>query len=428
MRGARSNESSVLGLVSWALYDWANSAFPTLIQTFLFAAYFLRQVVKDEKLGTNYWGNAMGVAGFVIAILGPLLGAVTDQTGRRKPWIAGFTVLSVGATALLWFIQPSTNFILPALALVIVGTIGAELAVVFYNSMLPAIVSEERIGRWSGWGWGLGYAGGLACLTVALIGFVRAENPWFGVSAESGGRIRAATLLVAVWYSVFSIPMFLWTPDEPRSDKRWLEAFRDGRRQLWDSIRHARQHAQIFRFLVAHMIFIDGLTTMFIFGGVFTAGTFQMNEQQVLLFGITINVTSGIGAAAFAFLDDRLGGKRTILVSLLGLIVAGTLMLLAPSATWFWILGLILGIFAGPAQSASRSYLARVSPKELRNQMFGLFALSGKATAFVGPLLVAWITYATGSQHIGMGTIILFFAVGLILMLTVASDKAKKSD
>jgi UMF1 family MFS transporter len=266
----------------------------------------------------------------------------------------------------------------------------------------------------------------LACLVIALFGFVQAKHPWFGLGGSAGEQVRATFILVAVWYLTFSLPLFLWTPDQGRSNKRWPQAFRDARRQLWDSIRHARQHSSILRFLLAHMIYIDGLTTMFVFGGVFTAGTFKMNEQEVLMFGIAINLTAGVGAVTFAFLDDRLGGKRIILISLMGLIVPGIFMLTAKTVVWFWVFGMIVGIFAGPAQTASRSYLARVSPKPLRNQMFGLFALSGKATAFLGPLLVGWITYATGSQRLGMSIVIFFFIAGFILMFTVPSDQEKK--
>jgi UMF1 family MFS transporter len=238
--------------------------------------------------------------------------------------------------------------------------------------------------------------------------------------------VRATFVLVAVWYLLFSLPLFLWTPDEPRSGAKWSEAIGQACAQVKDSLQLARRHPQIFRFLIAHMIFIDGLTTMFAFGGIFSAGTFKMNESQVLMFAISINVTSALGAAAFAFLDDHFGGKPTITISLLGLIVPGTLMLAAPTVTAFWIFGLILGLFAGPVQAASRSYLARAAPKELRNQMFGLFALSGKATAFLGPLLVGWLTYASASQRIGMSVIIVFFVLGLLLMWPVPPDRMPK--
>ena len=173
------------------------------------------------------------------------------------------------------------------------------------------------------------------------------------------------------------------------------------------------------------MIFIDGLATLFAFGGVYAAGTFDMNEMDVLKFGIVLNISAGLGALGFAFVDDRIGGKRTILISLAGLMVATVLMLSVREVTWFWWLGVVLGLFVGPVQAASRSYLARVAPEHLRNESFGLFAFSGKATAFLGPLLVGWVTFASGSQRIGIGTILLFFVTGFLLMLKTRPDTAR---
>ena len=405
-------------LVAWSFYDWANNGFSTLIQTFVFAAYFTRRVAADEATGSAQWGMAIGLAGLVVAVSGPILGAIADQTGRRKPWIAGFTLLCVVATGLLWLVRPSPESVPLALVLVAVGTIGAELAVVFYNAMLPDLAAPERIGRWSGWAWGLGYAGGLLCLAVALVGFVD-ETPWFSLDRESGANVRATFVLAAAWYLVFALPLLIVVRERTTREPGLAEAIASGWHQIVTSVRHVRRYAPIVRFLVARMIYIDGLATLFAFGGVYAAGTFAMSESQVLTFGIALNVTAGIGAFAFGWIDDRIGAKPTILVSLVGLMVPGTVMLLVDSQAMFWACGLVLGIFVGPVQAASRSFLARCAPQELRNEMFGLYALSGKATAFLGPLLVGWLSYWAGSQRVGMSAIIVLLAVGLGLMLTV---------
>lgn len=405
------------------MYDWANSSYSAVIQTFVFAAYFQRAVATDEATGTAQWGNTIAGAGLAVALLGPILGAVADQGGKRKPWLAVFTLIAVVTTGLMWFVKPGHEYLLLALVLLALSTFASEAAAIFYNAMLPSLAGRERIGRWSGWAWGLGYAGGTVCLVVALVGFVW-EDPLVSLDRSTSADVRATFVLVAVWYAVFALPLLLATPDTQGTGKTLRRAVPDGLRQLRDSLREVRKYRHIVRFLIARMIYIDGLATMFAFGGIFAAGTFNMSPEEVLKFGIALNVTAGIGAGAFAWIDDWMGSKLTILLSLVGLAVPGTLLLLAPNQTWFWVWGMTLGIFVGPAQAASRSYMGRVAPEALQTQMFGLFALSGKATAFVGPLLVGWITYWAGSQRVGMSTIILFFAIGFALMLTVPSEAA----
>lgn len=406
--------------VAWATYDWANSSFATVVSTFVFPAYFAAQVAANETVGTTQWGNTVGIAGLVVAIGGPLLGAAADQKGARKPWLSLFTALCVVATAGLWWVAPGSS-VATAMLLAGVATIGAEFAVIFYNAMLPSLAAPDRLGRWSGWAWSLGYAGGLACLVIALFGFVR-EDAFIALPRGDAEHVRATFLLVAVWYGLFALPLFLLVPDAPSRGVSMTRAVVDGARQFRDSLRAARAYAPLLRFLVARMFFIDGLATIFAFGGVYAAGTFGMDPQAVLLFGIALNVSAGLGAAVFAFVDDRLGSKTTILVSLAGLIVPATAMLLVTSPTLFWALGVAVGIFVGPVQAASRSWMARNAPPELSSQMFGLFAFSGKATAFAGPLLVGWVTALAGSQRVGMSVILGFLAVGFVLMLTVPAQ------
>jgi UMF1 family MFS transporter len=419
MEKDENEKKSWIGLFSWALFDWANSSFFAVIQTFVFATYFIQSVAENEVIGSTQWGNIISAAGLVIAITGPFLGAIADQLGRRKPWIFSFSLMCILATAGLWFVEPSNSFLVLALILIFISTVGSESAIIFYNAMLPNLVAPKKMGRWSGWAWGLGYAGGLVCLVVALFVFINVEQPPFGLDTDAAEHVRATFLLVAVWYLLFSIPLFVNTPDEPRTGIGINKAVTKGWKQLKNSISQIRQYKDILRFLIARMIFIDGLATVFAFGGIYAAGTFDMNERDVLIFGIGLNLTAGLGAALFAWIDDLLGSRQTILLSLGGLIITTTSVLIVTTSTWFWVFGLILGIFVGPVQAASRTYMGRIAPEELQNQMFGLFALSGKVTAFLGPLLVGWLTYAAGSQRIGMTVIIALFVVGFVLMLKV---------
>jgi UMF1 family MFS transporter len=420
-------KATTFQLISWAFFDWANSAFATVVQTFIFAAYFTNRVAASETSGTTQWGNTLSIAGIIVALIGPVLGALADQGGRRKPWIAVFTVLCVISMASLWFVKPSSSYLRLALILVALGTVTSECAMIFYNSMLPAMVKPDNMGRWSGWGWSLGYAGGLMCLVFCLFAFVKTENPWFFLDNDSAQNVRAAFVFAAAWHMLFVLPLLLFTPDTRSTGKSLFRALRDGLQQLRDSIRRIRRYSNIVRFLIARMIYIDGLATVFAFGGVYAAGTFDMNAQQVLIFGIALNVTAGLGAAGFGWIDDRIGPKRTILISLAGLIISGTAILLVHSTALFWTFGLILGVFVGPVQASSRSFLGRIAPEHLRSQMFGLYALSGKATSFIGPLMVGWITAWTCSQRIGMSATIVLFFIGAILMLAVSTSREKVS-
>jgi UMF1 family MFS transporter len=410
--------ASRLGQFSWALYDWANSAFSAVIVTFVFATYFSQGVAADPVTGTAQWGWAMSASGIAIALISPVLGAIADAGGRRKPWLLAFTALAVVGCCLLWYARPTPEVALMVLAVAALANLAFEIAGVFYNAMLPEIVSRDYIGRLSGWAWGLGYAGGLACLVLVLFAFVWTEEPLFGLdnSEESMEHVRISGPLVGAWLAVFSIPLFLFTPDRPRVRLPKREAVRRGLAQLRGTFVRIRAYREIVRFLIARMIYTDGLNTLFAFGGIYAAGTFGMGFAEVIQFGILLNVTAGLGALAFGWIDDWLGARRTILIALAGLLACGTVAVIATSTTVFWIAGGLLGIFVGPTQAASRSLMGRLAPAELRTEMFGLFALSGKITAYIGPFLLGTVTWWTGSQRLGIATILLFFAVGGILL------------
>ena len=403
-------------LAAWCSFDWANSAFPTVITTFVFAAYFTEGVSADKAAGTAAWGYAISASALLIAVLSPILGAIADHGGRRKPWLLVLSVVCVAASAGLWWVEPDAPFALMALVLVIVANTAFETGTVFYNAMLADIAPHDRIGRLSGWSWGLGYFGGLACLVLMLVGFIQTDTPWFGLDKDMAEHVRASGPVVAIWFALFSLPFFFWAPDRPRSTIPAMQAIAQGMRALRETLRRIREFRNIARFLIARMFFIDGLNTLFAFGGVYAAGTFGFSFEDLILFGIGMNVTAGLGAAAFAWADDRFGARAVIMVAVTGLIVLSTTVLVVESKALFWAFGLPLGFFVGPAQSASRSMMARMAPAEMRAEMFGLFALSGKATAFMGPALLGWVTVSTGSQRWGMATILVFFGIGLWLM------------
>ncbi len=410
-------------IAAWCLFDWANSSFPTVIITFVFAQYVTKKVAPDEIAGTEAWGLMISLSALGIAILAPILGAIADHSGRRKPWILVFTLICLGVGSGLWWVEPEPDYLFLALVLVAISNTAFEFGQVFYNAMLPDLAPRRLLGRISGWAWACGYAGGIACLVICLLAFALPAEPIFGLDTESYEQVRITGPFVALWYLVFSLPMFLLTPDRPATPLSTGQAIRRGLGTLVETIRQLPRYGNIARFLLARLFYIDGLTTLFAFGGIYAAGTFGMEFEEVLTFGILLNVTAGLGAVAFAWVDDWLGSKPTILLAVAGLTVFGAAILVVDGKLWFYVLGCVIGIFIGPAQAASRTMMARLAPADMRTEMFGLFAFSGKATAFMGPALVGVATAAAESQRVGMATILVFFVVGMLLMLLVKEPR-----
>jgi MFS transporter, UMF1 family len=411
-------------IFSWCLFDWANSPYPTIIVTFVFSAYFAKGIVGDEIEGTVLWSQTIAVAGIVVALAGPLLGAVADQTGRRKPWIAGFSLGCILATAALWFATPDRDSITLVLVAVAVATICFEVATIFYNATLPDMGPSNRLGRIGGWGWGAGYIGAIFCLVLCLFVLIQNKTPPFGLDPDNAENVRATVIVVALWWVLFGWPYLAFVPDRPTTGMGLGSAMRAGTTKLWKTLKNLRHDSNTATFLIARMIYVDGLATLFQFGGLYAAGTFGMGFAEIIQFGIAMNVTAGLGAFAFAWLEDRAGAKSTIMIALIGLIVFGALVLVAPSAQWFWIFGLSLSLFIGPVQSASRGLMARLAPPDAQAEMFGLYALSGKSTSFVGPLLFGLVTAHFESQRAGMATILAFWIIGFALMALVRVGRA----
>lgn len=409
-------------LWSWTFYDWANQSYATVIQTFVFAAYFTSQVATDTERATTHWSLTIGLTGLVVALSGPFLGAVADRAGRRKPWIGVNTLICSIATAGLWFVYPHPSDYWLALGLLAVATFGVQTATIFYNAMLADIASRQEYGRWSGRGWAMGYVGGICCLVAVLYLFVR-EGALVPLDREMAEHVRASFPFVSFWLVFFALPLFLFTPDRQASGLAKKQAIREGLKQLRDSLRNIREHKEIVRFLIAWAFCTDGLATIFALGGVYAAGTFGMDETQILLFGISLSLTAGAGAFGFSWVDERIGSKKTILLGLTGLFIFSTLILVVTQNFWFWTFGLLLGVFVGPVQASSRTYLSHAAPEKMRGQLFGVFALAGKSTSFLGPLLVGGLTALFQSQRLGLAIIPVYFLVGWLIMRGVPEMK-----
>jgi UMF1 family MFS transporter len=379
---------------------------------------------SDRSLG-HVWTNAVAVTAIVVALLSPLLGAIADRGGYRKRFLLAFSATCVVATAALAFIAPGSYTL--AILVFVVANVAFEMGSAMYDSFLPDLVPREKIGRVSGLGWGLGYVGGIFALLLALYGFVQTGSALYplvggalGLTTEGGAHVRATALLVAVWFAVFTVPFLLLVP-EPAVAGRVpaRRAVREGFSQLAQSFRQIRRYRQIVRLILARLIYNDGLVVIFGLGAVFAQQVYGFATDEIIIFGIVLNIAAGIGAIAFGFLDDRIGGRNTILASLVGLAAAGTLAVLGDSRTTFWLAAIVVGVLAGPNQSASRSLLGRFVPDDKEAEFYGFFAFSGKATAFLGPLLYGTLTSMAGTNRAGMSVTIVFFIIGALLLLRV---------
>jgi MFS transporter, UMF1 family len=437
-------------VIAWIFFDWAAQPYFTLITTFVFAPYFATHVAADPAGGQALWGFATAAAGLVIALLSPVLGAIADSSGRRKPWIAAFGTLLVIGSVLMWIGRPGDpSVIAPLLTAFVIATIGVEFATVFNNAMMPTLVPPDRIGRLSGTGWATGYVGGLISL-ILVLGFLAASpdtgrtlfglTPLFGLDPVSHQGDRITGPLTAVWFVIFVLPMFLLTPDYP-AKLPVREALREGLRELRQTVSELPRQKSIAAFLLANMVYTDGLISLFAFGGIYAAGTFGWNTIQIGTFGIVLAIAGTFGAWIGGKLDDRFGPKRvisgTLTVLLLSVIwiltvdrdqvmlmsvappVPGAGLFASTAERVYLLLGCLIGMAGGPLQAASRSLLIRLAPKDRIAQYFGLFALTGRVTSFVGPLLIGVVTTVTASQKAGMAVLVLFFVVGLALLSRV---------
>jgi len=444
-----------LALFGWVLFDWATQPFYTLVVTFLFAPYFVNGFMDNPARGSSLWASATGIAELIAAALAPVLGAIADEGTRRKPWIAAFSVLLVVGLCGLWFAIPGEIGLAP-LVLISFGlaTIGAELATVFTNAMMPSLVGNRRLGTLSGIGWATGYVGGLVSLAL-IAGLIVADRhtgktplgvpPIVPLDPATREGDRLVGPFSAVWFLVFILPLFLFTPDRPSKPLK-RDAVTAGLWQLIRSVRDlVRHHFEIAKFLLARMLYADGLGAVFAFGGIYAGTVFGWGATELGLFGIILTITGTFGAALGGVLDDRKGSKAVIAATSL-LFIAASIGVLsvdhdhvlfvlpvepkAPGSAPFSSVGeqvylafaMLIGIASGPIQSSSRTLLARMCPPDKVTEFFGFFSFSGKITAFAAPLAIGAVTHATGSQRLGIAMSLVFLIAGLLLLLRVKHD------
>ncbi len=396
---------------AWCLYDFGSSAFNTLVLTFIYSLFFAQVVAPDYNTGTVWWTRAVNLSALAVALITPVLGAVADSSGRKKAFLVIFATQSILFTILLFFVGAGNAML--ALGLFILANVGFEAANVFYWAFLPDVSEDSNIGRVSGLGFFLGYLGGLIALVVAL---QMIEN-W--VPKTDHLNVRSTLLLVAAWFAVFALPMFLWVKQRAVVVPSTGNPLRIGFARLYATLKHARHYQEAGKLLAARMIYNDGLATIFAVAAIYLGAVYDMEMRQVLTMAIGLNVFAGVGAFAFGFVDDRIGGKKTILISLVLLIVGTLIGTRMSTIGGFWFAAAILGLMIGPNQAASRSLLSKLVPDEKQAEFFGLYSFSGKVSSLLGPLMYGTVVARTGDHRLAMTSIISFFIVGGIILLFV---------
>lgn len=445
------------GIWGWMFFDWAAQPFFTVVTTFIFGPYFVSRMAADPAMGQAAWGYGIAISGLFIAILSPVLGSIADQTGRRKPWIGFFAIIKILSLCMLWFAEPGSNLIVP-LIFFSLASIAAEFSIVFNDSMMPRLVARQDIGRVSNLAWGLGYFGGMIVL-IFVVAFMAASvetgktllgaTPIFGLDPRLSEGDRATGPLSALWYLVFILPMFFFTPDAMKGVPAG-KAVRAGLSELKSTLKEARQRPGIVRFLVGRMIYQDGVNALIALGGAFAATMFGWVTAEIGIFGIILNVVAIFGCLVASKFDTVFGSKTVVIASLVLLTIA-TLGIVStgPGYTLFGLLqlpgidtgglfgtpaekayigfGLLIGLAFGPVQASSRSYMARSVSADEAGRYFGLYALSGRATSFLAPFMVATVTALSGSPRLGMAMILFFLLAGLAILAKTPYPAAKIS-
>ncbi|MDI3503259.1 MAG: transporter, family [Candidatus Cloacimonadota bacterium] len=394
-------------ILGWMMYDFANSAFTTIIVTVVYSVYFVNVIVGgDPGYGEMLWGRAIGISMSLVALTAPILGAVADYSRSKKKFLFINCYLTVIFTALLYFLQPGQ--VLWGMIIFIVANFGFNSANVFYDAFLPEITTHENIGKISGFGWALGYLGGLLALLVSLF-LIRYD-------------VRYVFPMISVHFFIFSLFTFFWLKEIQRPSKR-ANYFKVAYRRVYTSLKNMKRYPQLLRFILSYFIYNDGITTVIVFASIYGITRFGMTTRDMLIYFILAQLTSIIGSALFGWLTDKNGAKISLSLSLIIWIAVVIWAFFCPSVTQYYCVGLLAGLAIGSSQSNSRTMLSMLTPQDRQAEFFGFYTLTGRLSSIIGPILYGWIAHKTGNIRYSILSLLLFFIVGWITLQFVDPEK-----
>ncbi|MDP8268000.1 MAG: MFS transporter [Candidatus Tenebribacter davisii] len=396
-------------IFGWVMYDFANSSFTTIIVTVIYSVYFRNVVVNQGELGTALWGRAISISMLMVAVTAPIFGAVADFSRAKKKFLFYNCYLTVIFTALLFFVHAGD--IVKGMIFFIIANFAFNSGNVFYNALLPDVASRNEMGKVSGWGWAVGYIGGLAALLLML---PLVHNNW----------IRLVFPTVAAFFGIFAIPTFILLKEIKKPSKR-TNYLRTALIRIKQSYKNIRNFRELIKFIISYLIYNDGIIVVISFAAIYGATRFGMDTKQLITYFVIANVTSMIGALVFGYIFDKIGAKKTISITIIIWIAVVIWAFMCKSIKEFYFIGMLAGIAIGSSQSSSRAMLVLLTPDSKMAEFFGFYSVTGRIASILGPLVYGEIARITGEQKWAILSVVLFFIVGVIILQTVDEEKGK---
>ena len=392
----------------WTLFDFANTSFSIIVVTFLYAVYFKKTVAGNESIGDLYWSLSTSIAMAITAFISPILGAIADYSAGKKRFLLFFTMLCILGTASLYFIGPGQIFW--GILLFVLANVGFEAGLVFYDAFLPEITAPKNYGRVSGYGFGMGYFGSLATLAI-IYPFIQAS------------MIKESFPVAALFFLIFALPIFFFLKEKRTKVEQRQPFFTIGFSRVWSTLTNLKHYKNLAIFLVAFFFYIEGVNTIIFFSGNYASTTLGFSEMELLIFFIVVQTTAIAGSVLLGIIADKIGQKRTIVITLFMWLVTVTLAYFVYDKMGFYVVGLLAGAAMGSCQSTSRSLMSKLTPPDKKTEFFGFYSFFGKSSAVIGPLVFGLVSFLSGDQRLAIISIAFFFIVGLLILTKVKDPK-----